>query len=1102
MPKRLATGTSRGLPLNFVRRARCAAQSFIEPLEERIFLSNSWFVAPGGNDAGTGTLAQPFQTIQHAAALAQFGDTVLIRSGTYRETVHPASGGVTFENYNGEKVTVSGADIIGGWSKYNGSIYQTQMPQTLGDGNNQVFVDGQMINEARWPNTSLDPSNPNLAHISSYSAGLIRDPALTQPANYWRGATIHITPGQQWVAYTGTVFASGPGWLRVSLPSLAGSEAPTAGNAYYLYGAFSGLDSAGEWYRSAPDSMLYAWMPASDTPAAHVVEVKDRQFAFDLSGDRSITIQGINLFAATIKTNQASQNLTLNQINAQYLSQFGAIPNGWTPPTSSGIELNGAGSILENSTIAYSAGDGVYIGAASVKVTRNTIHDIDYSATDSAAINDRGASSTTMFGNTIYNTGRSGIMHRVGGVQIINNTIHDVSLQTTDAGGTYTFGTDGRGSMISNNVIYNIHSGGFGSTAIFLDNNSSNFTVRYNKTMNVDTAIKLNFSSYNEQVYNNQFGATRASVSTQSGSSDWSGSVFSNNVFYAPIQMGANVKMSGNVTTGGSPAVSAALVPVQAVISQMQNTAIVGEGISVNGLNSVLHAGTQLTATYQWNFGDPSGRFNQLTGWNAGHVYDNPGTYTITLRVTDAAGQISTATSQVYIQADNRPMIYVDTNGSDSNGGASPDQAVQSVVRAFQIAGSYSKIEFHRGETFDLNQTVYINGNDQYVGAYGDGTSPVINRGPGDGSVTFFLNSQSVNTTIQDLTFDTPNAVTSGPAPKIGSQTIWAWGTNVVVRNNTFLNTDDAINASMRPTGVIIMDNSAPLITGIRGYFCWVDGTDWTIVGNNVANSTREHDIRSSSMGTDRVLIADNTLSNPTRADDPDEVSKCTINIREGRDIYITGNTLNQGTVGFGPGPWTPDSDEVANLVIQGNFIHDSQLYLAGAVHHALVQNNVLDDTGQSQIHILPNDPDYADRHMLDVTIDHNTGINSGTSGQFLEISAEDLPGVLTLTNNLYVAPNLDFSGIANAAVLVTAPDLNDFNIISGNIWPASNAPSGAVNFVNGSWYANGGQTPAQWNANSNVQNDQFQDVALPAGVYQTSLNGVTAGSSGLAVAS
>ena len=32
---------------------------------------------------------------------------------------------------------------------------------------------------------------------------------------------------------------------------------------------------------------------------------------------------------------------------------------------------------------------------------------------------------------------------------------------------------------------------------------------------------------------------------------------------------------------------------------------------------------------YHWNFGDPAGRWNSLTGFNAAHVYDKPGSYTV-----------------------------------------------------------------------------------------------------------------------------------------------------------------------------------------------------------------------------------------------------------------------------------------------------------------------------------------------------------------------------------------------------------------------------------------------------------------------------------------
>src|SRR6266478_790834 len=120
----------------------------VETLEHRTLLSTSWFVAPTGSDQNPGTLAAPFKTIQHAATIAGAGDHVEIRAGTYHETVTPAHSGatgapITFEAYNNEPVFISGADPVVGWSSYSGSIYQASMPWTLGEGSDQVFVDGQ-----------------------------------------------------------------------------------------------------------------------------------------------------------------------------------------------------------------------------------------------------------------------------------------------------------------------------------------------------------------------------------------------------------------------------------------------------------------------------------------------------------------------------------------------------------------------------------------------------------------------------------------------------------------------------------------------------------------------------------------------------------------------------------------------------------------------------------------------------------------------------------------------------------------------------------------------------------------------------------------------
>ncbi len=159
-----------------------------ETLERRELLTaaNAWYVAPAGNNANPGTLAAPFQTIQKAATLAHPGDTVFIRAGTYHETVTPrysgtASSPITFTAYNGENVIVDGADAVTGWTKYKNSIFQAPQAWDLGAGQNQVFVDGKMMIEARWPNTSLDLLKPTLSHVQSGSTPLFWAPSVTDP---------------------------------------------------------------------------------------------------------------------------------------------------------------------------------------------------------------------------------------------------------------------------------------------------------------------------------------------------------------------------------------------------------------------------------------------------------------------------------------------------------------------------------------------------------------------------------------------------------------------------------------------------------------------------------------------------------------------------------------------------------------------------------------------------------------------------------------------------------------------------------------------------------------------------------------------------------
>jgi hypothetical protein len=517
-------------------------------LESRLLLA-AWYVAPTGNDSSPGSLQHPFATIQHAADLASAGDTIFIKAGTYRETVTvphsgTASKPIMFRPYKNQKVVIDGADPLTGWTSATGGIYQTSaMTWNLGDGNNEVFANGQMLYEARWPTTPESLANlwnPTVDHITAAvidgtSVGIVTAtvtiPDLTSPAGTWVGATIHIAHGQQWVWRTGTVTASSPRSLTYTYvaPDNPTQEAPVAGNPFYLTGKLTAVDAPGEWFKDPSTSVLSLDPLSGGAPAN--IEVKQRLYGFDLSGDSYINITGINLFACSINSDANSNHITINSIGAQYVSQQVDVADPFSNifhPHATGIILNGTANLIENSTIRYSSGDGVFLGGSNNAVVNCVISDTDYAGANEAAVSTLGTAERVSQ-NTITTCGRDGVSIYNSQVNVDHNLISSVGLLTTDLGGIYSFETDGQGSRISYNVISNIHTGGFGGTGIHLDDNSSNYVVDHNVVWNVDFAMKMNPPSTNIQVYNNTLIGATNSISSN-GDMRMTDCTFANNI--------------------------------------------------------------------------------------------------------------------------------------------------------------------------------------------------------------------------------------------------------------------------------------------------------------------------------------------------------------------------------------------------------------------------------------------------------------------------------------------------------------------------------------------------------------------------------------------
>jgi hypothetical protein len=266
-----------------------------------------------GSDSNAGTSSLPFKTIQKCANVAKAGDTCNIHNGTYRETITLANSGssgspITFTGVTGETATISGADLITGWTQYSGNIYVVNTgfstPPT------QLYVDGQFYDIAHYPNSGYLAATSNSLDTVS-----ITDSHLTLTSKQIVGATV-VTRSVPWNLSSDVANAYNSSTHTITLN---GSLAQTMRTQYgfYLQNMLWMLDSPGEWFYDSTAGKLYLWTANSDNPNNHTVEVSSRSSGITASNKNYITIQNL----AITHANQYdvyignTSNTTLNNLN-------------------------------------------------------------------------------------------------------------------------------------------------------------------------------------------------------------------------------------------------------------------------------------------------------------------------------------------------------------------------------------------------------------------------------------------------------------------------------------------------------------------------------------------------------------------------------------------------------------------------------------------------------------------------------------------------------------------------------------------------------------------------------------------------------------------
>src|SRR2546421_972139 len=254
-----------------------------------------------------------------------------------------------------------------------------------------------------------------------------------------------------------------------------------------------------------------------------------------------------------------------------------------------------------------------------------------------------------------------------------------------------------------------------------------------------------------------------------------------------------------------------------------QTTIQAGQSVHVTALGSKHIQGTDfgsgdaISSRIQWDFGDPKASYNRLPGFNAAHVYEKPGKYKLSLKVTNADGEVGTASQVIRVVPAKRRVIYVNPWGSDKNNGKTPDKAVASVKRATQLLGNNTEVLFRNKMKFAVGNPISISFHNVLIGSYGKGKAAnlVLKSNGNQYKPMFVLTKPSHQVTIENLSLSAAGKSPFGDAIHTG-------GSNILVKHCLFTNLASAMGGVNSPTRLLAYHNPAGKL---RSSFSFVQGS-------------------------------------------------------------------------------------------------------------------------------------------------------------------------------------------------------------------------------------------------------------------------------------
>ncbi|AWK88796.1 carbohydrate-binding domain-containing protein [Azospirillum thermophilum] len=494
----------------------------------------AFYVAANGKDTWSGKLAVPnadgtdgpFASLEKAQAAMRASDidTTYVRGGTYHLTktleLTGLDNGHSFKNYPGEKVTLSGGEVVKGFVDEGNGIYaaklsaasyldlivggQRQHLAELGHYDNGDVTSGWMFADAGG--SGVDGRFAIRYHTGDMKASDIAP-----------GTIIQVMDAERLGDVLSTITSVNDATRLITMKTGSGMSY-AEGTTYKLLNNAAFVDQAGEFAWRPSDGKL-VYKPAD--PAhfeASGVEVPRLGTLIRLNGTSNVTIDGFTftntttdgnaLVLTNAQHNYISDNVFQNvgtgiKLTAGSSNNFVA-HNAMNHLANNGIELDGrsnANNVYANSISNIGEFRKAVAGIFGTGVDNNLIsnNDIDHSARYGISLKDYGGTSNTVNYNNI----------------IQYNKISYTGLETADGGAIEILGRSSKdtGNIIQGNRIE--HASGLATSnsdqwlhnhkgfGVYLDDMAGGITVRDNFIKDADWASIQIHGGDNNVVTNN-----------------------------------------------------------------------------------------------------------------------------------------------------------------------------------------------------------------------------------------------------------------------------------------------------------------------------------------------------------------------------------------------------------------------------------------------------------------------------------------------------------------------------------------------------------------------------------------------------------------------